>query len=121
MDIGQVHRFQSWSFILVLSHHFIQVLNIVIVLNMSRLCGQNIITNRSHIDLCNGWTLTYAEPLHANTILSKDVLLDDIEHGLAKLRDKLRADLEAMANNTGNVADVRGNFKNRIMDPFVFK
>ena len=88
---------------------------------MGRLCGQNIITNRSHIDLCNGWTLTYAKPLHTDTILGKDVLLEDIEHGLSKLRYKLRADLEAMANNTGNVADVRCDLQNRIVDPFVFK
>ena len=85
MDIGQVHRFQSWSFILVLSHHLVQVLNIVIVLNMSRLCGQNIITNRSHIYLCNSWTLTYSEPLYTNTVFCKDVLLENIEHRLAKL------------------------------------
>ena len=119
MDIGQVHRLQSWPFILVFGHHVIQVLNIVIVLDMGRLCGQNIITNRSYIDFGNGWTLAYAEPLHTDTVSSNDVLLNHVEHRLTKLRDKLRADLKAMANDTGYVANVRCNLQNRTVDPFV--
>ena len=47
VDIGQVHRFQSWPHVLVLGHHVIQVLNIVIVLNIGRLCGQDIVTDGS--------------------------------------------------------------------------
>ena len=69
----------------------------------------------------NGRIVAQAEPLNADAVPSKDVVFEDVEHGLAELLDSLWADRETIPNKTGYNANVCCNLQNRVVDPINLK
>mmetsp|Transcript_9287 Transcript_9287/g.11344 ORF Transcript_9287/g.11344 Transcript_9287/m.11344 type:complete len:227 (-) Transcript_9287:276-956(-) len=108
MNVRNVQGLQCGPWLRRLSHLVVQILNVVIILQLDRLCGQNIIDDGVEVDLSYDGVRAPAEGLVADAILRHQVVFHNSEHGLSELAHQHGADAEAVSQDAAQLARKRG-------------